>query len=64
MATPRHEGDARNRILSLAPHLHQQIVFPLMAAALVVAVVATAVGVTEMSKIIGKWVDGKFTGKL
>jgi putative nucleotidyltransferase with HDIG domain len=45
-------------LLDLAPHLHQQIVFPLMAAALVVAVAATAVGVTEMSKIIGKWIDG------
>ncbi len=29
-----------------------------MAAALVVAVVATAVGVSEMSKIMGKWIDG------
>jgi putative nucleotidyltransferase with HDIG domain len=29
-----------------------------MAAALVVAIVATAVGVGELSKIIGKWIDG------
>lgn len=42
----------------LGKHLHQQIVIPLMAASLAVAIVAIAIGVSELSKIISQWIDG------
>jgi putative nucleotidyltransferase with HDIG domain len=46
------------RLSFFGRHLHNQIVMPLLAVSFVVALVATVVGVTELSRVIGTWVDG------
>jgi putative nucleotidyltransferase with HDIG domain len=46
------------RLKLLGRHLHSQIIIPLMAATLVVAVVASFIGVSELSKVLGTWIDG------
>lgn len=39
-------------------HLHNQIVVPLLVVSAAVALIATFVGVFQLSSLIGKWVDG------
>jgi putative nucleotidyltransferase with HDIG domain len=40
-------------------HLHNQIVIPLLAASVTVALIATFVGVYQLSSIINTWIDGQ-----